>query len=502
MASLIVLSGSTYGRAYPVIEPVCILGRSAECQASDLLRYVYKASRRHAEIRRMREGFVLTDCSRHGTQLNRRLLAGPAVIRDGDRICICGVELQFRETDDVDSTRIGQEAAELTHFTENDENPSIESSIQLDAALNAAAGQAPRHSSEGRLQVLVELLSSLGMSLELKEVLERILDGVLRVFPEAESGFVGLKQGGQEVRPAAVAHRNPKQRVPVRVSRSILEHVMARREGVRLSDVWRAAPPGEMDSAQRAGVRSGLCVPLLDAGGISLGVLQVDTTDPAGQFRHEDLVVLAALARLVTVAVQHAELHAHLLEHERAEHELEMARQMQASLLPAQPPKFSGYDFYTFYKPAYEVGGDYYDFVSMPDGRLAIIVADAAGKGVSAALLMMTVSGVLRSCLEGGLSPSAAMARANRHIRRSDYDVKFVTLVMAVLDPRSEEVAIVNAGHPHPFLRLDPRDVVSVSGDEPCYPLGVHLEEEYHEQRMSLVPGNPWSCSPTASATP
>lgn len=140
------------------------------------------------------------------------------------------------------------------------------------------------------------------------------------------------------------------------------------------------------------------------------------------------------------------------LERERLRRELELARRIQARLLPESPPALPGLDMAATNEMSLQVGGDYYDFVPTADGRTAICVADVAGKGVAAALLMSNVKAALLSSAAVDRGPVAITGRVNRLLEQSIEPGRFVTFFLAVLDPDSLRFEYVNAGHPAPML--------------------------------------------------
>src|SRR5262249_13731790 len=143
-------------------------------------------------------------------------------------------------------------------------------------------------------------------------------------------------------------------------------------------------------------IRSLLCAPLLDGDGKPFGVVQIDTDQPQSAFTAEDLEVMVGAVSQAAVAVRFAKLHEEALRRQAVARDLELARRVQLGLLPEGYPDCEGFEFYAYYRAAYEVGGDYYDFIELPNQRLALVVADAAGKGVSAALMMAKLSGELK----------------------------------------------------------------------------------------------------------
>ena len=140
------------------------------------------------------------------------------------------------------------------------------------------------------------------------------------------------------------------------------------------------------------------------------------------------------------------------LARERLKLDLELARGVQRSFLPLRLPEVPGYEFFAHYESAYEVGGDYYDFIPLPRQRVAVLLGDVAGKGVAAALLMAKLSADARFCMLTEPDPAAAFTRLNSLMNQSGIADRFVTLVAAILDPASHTVTLVNAGHPPPLI--------------------------------------------------
>lgn len=180
------------------------------------------------------------------------------------------------------------------------------------------------------------------------------------------------------------------------------------------------------------------------------------------------------------------------LAHERLEFDLEAARGVQRGFLPLQPPKVPGYEFFAHYESAHEVGGDYYDFILLPNERVAVLVGDVAGKGVAAALLMAKLSADARFCILTESDPVVAITKLNSMMTRSGIADRFVTLVGAILDPLNHTVTVVNAGHPPPLIyHRATRSVREVICSKPgCLPLGILDGFEYISRPVTLEPGD------------
>jgi serine phosphatase RsbU (regulator of sigma subunit) len=180
------------------------------------------------------------------------------------------------------------------------------------------------------------------------------------------------------------------------------------------------------------------------------------------------------------------------LARERLKIDLELARGVQRSFLPLRLPEIPGYEFFSHYESAYEVGGDYYDFVMLPRQRVAVVLGDVAGKGVVAALLMAKLSADVRSSMLAEPDPAAAIARLNSLMNQSGIGDRFVTLVAAVLDPGNHTVTLVNAGHPPPLIYHRSTGTVKEApgNDAPGLPLGVLNGFKYTSFQVSLEPGD------------
>ena len=201
--------------------------------------------------------------------------------------------------------------------------------------------------------------------------------------------------------------------------------------------------------------------------------------------------MLASVASQAAIAVDNAQLHENALKQQAVERDLELAHKVQRGLLPAAPPQLAGYYFFDFYEPANQVGGDYYDYIELPDDRLAVVLGDVSGKGVSAALLMAKLSGEVRYCLASEPDPAAAMSRINASFSRSGWQDRFVTFVLAVLDCRAtrghdrQRRPHAAAVAPRPGQRRADRRAT-----KPGLPLGVDADFEYEQYTRPLAPGD------------
>jgi serine phosphatase RsbU (regulator of sigma subunit) len=165
------------------------------------------------------------------------------------------------------------------------------------------------------------------------------------------------------------------------------------------------------------------------------------------------------------------------------------AKQVQLQFLPQRRPQIPGYGFYDYYQPADEVGGDYFGYILLDDGRLALTIGDVAGKGVSAALLMAHFCAEVRYCLATSATPAEAVAQLNQDLSSEMLNYHFVTFALCVLDPARHQLTIVNAGHLPPLRRRGGK-IEELGSSEGGLPLGCDPQRSYQQIEMKLERGD------------
>ena len=191
---------------------------------------------------------------------------------------------------------------------------------------------------------------------------------------------------------------------------------------------------------------------------------------------------------LVSIAALLFLLALELVDRIRVRDELEVARELQAELLPRRVPELPGYGFAHSYRTANEVGGDYYDFTPLPDGRLALAVADASGHGMAAGLVMAIANATLETALDLDPEPQSVLRLLNRTLCRTGTRRTFLSLFYALLDPASGRLSYVCAAHPFPYLRRADGTVEELG----CggLPLGIREPLECATGSVDLAPGD------------
>jgi serine phosphatase RsbU (regulator of sigma subunit)/anti-sigma regulatory factor (Ser/Thr protein kinase) len=245
--------------------------------------------------------------------------------------------------------------------------------------------------------------------------------------------------------------------------------------------------PG-LRALRAAGVK--LVVPLVGQGEL-IGLLHLGARLSQQEYSGDDRALLANLATQTAPAMRVAQLvrqqQAESRERERIEHELRVARLIQQTLLPKALPDRPGWQIAAHYQPARAVGGDFYDFLDLADGRLGLVVGDVTDKGVPAALVMATTRAVLRSAAGRTASPGQVLEQVNNVLCPDIPPNMFVTCLYAILDPASGRLHYANAGHDLPYQRRGDRVVeLRATG----MPLGLLPDMRYEEREATLAPGD------------
>src|SRR5262245_56380000 len=257
----------------------------------------------------------------------------------------------------------------------------------------------------------------------------------------------------------------------------IAGHTLAHGKAVRVDDTTADARfYGGVDALSGAMTRSVLAAPLASERG-TIGVLQVVNRIDGGAFSDDDLAFLEALAGSVAVAVENARLLAETraqleaLRRATEEHaalealrrELDIAREIQQSILPRRFPERGRIDLFATMLPARDVGGDFYDFFALDAERLGLVIGDVSGKGMPAALFMAVSRTLVKATALSGLGPAACLQRVNTLLLAENTSDMFVTLFYAILDLRSGELTYSNGGHNPPFVIRAGADVETLS---------------------------------------
>ena len=335
---------------------------------------------------------------------------------------------------------------------------------------------------ERKLDALTQILQASAQSTDAESLLEKLSDSLLDVFPQAEDvGVLVEDEKTGELKVQCQRHR--KSAVfggDLRVPGTIIQHVVSDRRGVLLGDIGA-------DGTEEEGVGMRMGAPLIYHG-VHYGVVYVESKRQG--FRQEDVDLLQAIATQAGMAIHATRVAVQLVRREKLERDLRVARQIQRSLLPATVPDVVGLDFAVHYEPAYQIGGDFYDFIWHDPSHLGLAVGDVAGKAISAALYMARLTSELRSRAAIARTPARLLRRVNQEIVALGDDGMFATLVYCIYDLETRSLVFTNAGHCVPLLRRGDRVFPLQAERAHTPPLGVTPELEAGEARVQLHSGD------------
>jgi sigma-B regulation protein RsbU (phosphoserine phosphatase) len=480
MPSLHVLKGPNEGADILLEGDRFILGRNPDCQVNIPFTSV---SREHAQILRISGKFFIEDKqSRNGTFVNNQQVSTRTALKNNDKIRICDWIATFLDQATV--------AEAIEPDADEDDGPST-----VEAMLNHTSHMLLEGTPAEKLRALLEISGNLSKTLELNSLLPKIADSLFKLFLQADRCFLIVAEGekNEKLLPRVVKTRRPTDEGTARFSKSIVRKCLEEGKAFLSDDASRDDRIQLSQSVVDFRIRSVMCAPLTRADGVPFGVIQLDTQDRSKKFTQEDLKLLCGVGNQASIALENARLLDDAVKQERVQRDLNLAKKVQASFLPATHPKIVGYDFFGHCEAAREVGGDYYGYTPLTAGQICVSVGDVAGKGVSASLLMAKLSSDIRFSLLSEPSPASAISKLNDLLYEftSQLD-RFVTLVAVVLDPTTHEAVMVSAGHDSPMLYRGATGELSdaMSRDVAGVPLGIMEGFQYDSCKITLQPGD------------
>ena len=342
-------------------------------------------------------------------------------------------------------------------------------------------------SVEKKFQLLLDISEKISTTLDLDILLGHLIDTARSIVDYDAAGIYVIRRSGDQRLIEDMVTRgydgaNAERDLMLKFGEGVVGHTIETGQTEIIPDV-HVDPRYVM---ARPETRSELAAPItLNERTIGAFNLESDKTDA---FTKADAEVLHFFANAAAIAIEKAVLHEELVEKKRIESQLEVARQVQASLLPDRPPEPPGYDLAAENLPTWEVGGDYYDFIEFPDKQIGLAIADVAGKGVPAALIMATFRAALRTQVRNDFAIGQIVRKVNYLLWESTADSQFVTAVYGVLDATTGRFTYTNAGHNPPMVvRLD-GTVEELTRGGPA--LGVFEVANYEEAFVEIQQGD------------
>ena len=344
-----------------------------------------------------------------------------------------------------------------------------------------------------KLRMLLDITKTISRSLDLDEVLNLVMDTLDSLIPYDAAGIYLLKRSQPQSEwvedETYVFHTqvvrgydiDDLQELGIKMGEGLIGHVAVSGKPFISPDVRNE--PRYINA--RAGTRSEMVAPIISNNEV-IGVFDLES-DELNAYSKDDLEILGLLASQVAIIIEKVMLHDQMLEKQRLETQLEVARQVQLELLPARDPQLEGFDISAYNFPTEEVSGDYYDWVRIYDDQIGIVIADVSGKGVPAALLMAFLRASLRAATHIGYAPHISMSKVNYLLWESIERNQFVTAFYGVLDSANRTLAYCNAGHNPPFLmEADGKVHFEERGG---VPLGMFRDTRYYEYFANIEPG-------------
>jgi phosphoserine phosphatase RsbU/P len=452
-----------------------VIGRSSTCQLTIHDRFM---SRRHARLRSQGGEWWLEDLgSRNGTLVDGEPITEPRPIAAGDRISLSSSVIRVEDgTERRPAPGTSTGFGDHTIFREASQVLRSQASMPPESADSVEM----LHSYAERMQVLNDVHQALARSLSVEDLLETLLGRAFELL-RPEEGIVVLRQADGSFARAArrAAPGYEEERL---LSDTLVHEVADKGLAALVLDVSADERFAEAESIVASGVRSLIAAPLADADG-SLGMIALNSRLHRHQFTEADMELLTSLGAVAALRLRNLALAQGAAARQR---ELEVAREIQVSLLPDRLPDLPGFEIHGGTAPSQGVSGDFYEMVRR-DGECVFVIADVSGKGISASLLTASLEALLAGQLEVGGGPAAICRQVSQRLYLRTPPAKYATAVLASLDPVTGRLLYCNAGHNPPLVFRAAGGCERLDGCGP--PLGLFPDSTYEEREVTLAPG-------------
>lgn len=462
-----------------------VLGRSPEC---DVMLGDGAVSRRHARIYQEEGRYWVEDLgSQNGTHLNGSPITAPAPLGPGDRLAFATVELAITTGDGTAapgpafSHSAGLTVVETPH---QGSEFSWQDYQAMREGRDMKAGHADRHAH--LFAILGEAGKLLTSALDVDALDEPVLDLVTSAFSPERAALMLLDEASGDLKISAARGRGTEATEEIVLSRTVVNRILTEKTSFLLEDVADNELFRSQESIVIQGIRSAMAVPVVEEDRVT-GLLYADTSDPIRRYHEDDLQVFTLLAGVIAEGLIQTRYQRSERERRRLETELDAARNILDTILPSDLPDVSGYELGTHLDPCFEVGGDFYDLMELPDGRLLVVTGDVTGKGLGAALIVATLVPTLRTLVELETDPLCLITRINAHLWRATDPIHFATLFLGILDPATGHLSYVNAGHNPPYLVSADGALEKLAATGP--PAGMFQQMPYTAASAELAPG-------------
>ena len=435
-------------------------------------------SRQHLALTRVNGTWQVEDLrSKNGTLVNGKRIDQPVPFGPGDRISAGHLTLEF-----ADAAPPANNTVAFVEHGESFSNSSTTLVANLDAVLGPQSDDLNKtYVMQGspQMRALIRAGRELAGHRPLDELFPLIMDLSVEAVLAGRGVLMTLE--GDELRLRAARGGGFK------ISTTVRDRVIKEKQSLLVRDAQLdQALRGQVSIVEHK-VRSMIAVPLQTNDRV-IGLIYVDTPHLIREFSREDLNLLTVMANVAAIRIEHARLN-EIEEAERAmAKEMEQAAQIQRAMLPSSPPMVAGLDIAGQTTACRTVGGDYYDFLEFPDGRVGMLVGDVAGKGMPASLLMSSLQARVHVLFEEADDLARKLGRLNKAVCAKCPDNRFITFFMSVVDPATGELVYANAGHNPPLMVRATGGFDRLSGGGVI--LGVLPQATYQESSACMEPGD------------
>ena len=483
MAVLVLLQG---GQAvpYPLDGDEILIGRHPDCGVQLESSAV---SRRHARVFIKDGRYLIEDLgSGNGTSVNGQTIASATPLEAQDRIKLGPVLMRFEQGEVLEQAAVASDmGTTMVGVSLADDEATIMSQVESGTGFGTLDVR-----PEQKLKGVLEISRALAGSVDVESMLPKVLDTLFAIFNQADRGCVRLQDAESgELVPRAMKHRRESDDATVTLSRTIVNKVIEDKAGLLSADASSDSQFDASESISNLSIRSMMCVPMLGVDGEVAGVINLDTQNPLNQFNSDDLELLQAVAGQAALSYESARLMSLFMEKQKQDGELDIARGVQEALLPQQLPEADGYSFFASYDAAQAVGGDYYDALLLEDGRICLAFGDVAGKGVPGALLMSRIASCVQTTMAFATSIEQAVAAINNHMCANAVEGRFVTFVLAIIDPVAHHLTLVNGGHMSPMILTPAGSIEEFDSETVGLPIGVMEDYPFEVVERPIAEG-------------
>jgi sigma-B regulation protein RsbU (phosphoserine phosphatase) len=431
-------------------------------------------SRQHLALERDADGWTVRDLgSKNGTFVNGVRITTPFTLGKNDRVTAGHIALDFGENS------LPPPVDDKTVIFIEGLTPTTSVSTTVATSLKGVLSQEKEIEGGPQMRALIRAGRELAGNMPLAELFKLIMNLSVEAVG-ATRGVLMTLEGSELVVRSALGEG-------FRISNAVRDRVIKEKTSLLVRDARLDEAFADRMSIVQQQIRSMLAVPLQTDDRV-IGLIYLDSPHFIKEFTKEDLSLLTVMANVAAIRIEHTRL----AEVEQAERihakQLEQAAEIQRGLLPVQAPNVPGVDLAGYNAACHTVGGDYYDFLVYPDGRVGLLVGDVAGKGMPAALLMSSLQARVQVLFDDPTDLAALVTRLNRIITSNCPSNRFITFFIGILDPSTGELTYVNAGHNPPLVAHADGSVEKLDGTGLI--LGILAVATYTQETCTLAPGD------------